>query len=179
MLHAWSHSPMCIPSLGGHARHTRLIAFSMRIISVSIPHACFEIRYISSSAPSECIVIVAVCMHVVHGMHPECLAPDCVSGSVVRLYFGVSPIFWFSGGIFCRDFFHFQGVSRNCSLGVLSAMRRYHAFIPCSRLLFWLLGRSCILHVALLVRFCALLFICLFRTLSIIKLTRIIKSMSN
>ena len=82
---------MCIPSLGGHARHTRLIAFSMRIISVSILYACFEIRYISSSAPSECIVVVAVCMHVVHGMHPECLAPDCVSGSVVRLYFGGSP----------------------------------------------------------------------------------------
>ena len=82
---------MCIPSLGGHARHTRLIAFSMRIIYVSILYACFEIRYISSSAPSECIVVVAVCMHVVHGMHPECLAPDCVSGSVVRLYFGGSP----------------------------------------------------------------------------------------
>ena len=41
-------------------------------------------------------------------------------------------------------------------------MRRYHAFIPCSRFLFWLLGRSCILHVALPVMFGALLFICLF-----------------
>ena len=35
-------------------------------------------------------------------------------------------------------------------------MRRYHAFIPCSRFLFWLLGRSCILHVALPVMFGAL-----------------------
>ena len=148
---------MCIPSLGGHARHTRLIAFSMRIISVSILYACFEIRYISSSAPSECIVVVAVCMHVVHGMHPECLAPDCVSGSVVRLYFGGSPeILLIFMGDFLSYFFNFQGGSGNCSLGVLSAMRRYHAFIPCSRFLFWLLGRSCILHVALPVMFGAL-----------------------
>jgi hypothetical protein len=44
-------------------------------------------------------------------------------------------------------------------------MRRYHAVIPCSRFLFWLLGRSCILHVALPVMFGAL-FIIIFYFLS-------------
>ena len=56
-------------------------------------------------------------MHVVHGMHPECLAPDCDSGSVVRLYFGVPPHL----GLIFSCFF--------CP-GVLSAMRRYHGFVP-------------------------------------------------
>ena len=45
-------------------------------------------------------------------------------------------------------------------------MRRYHAFIPCSRFLFWLLGRSCILHVALPVMFGALFIIIFFVSFS-------------
>ena len=68
----------------------------------------------------------------------------------------VPPVFFDFYGGFSLVIFNFQGGSGNCSLGVLSAMRRYHAFIPCSRFLFWLLGRSCILHVALPVMFGAL-----------------------
>jgi hypothetical protein len=71
----------------------------------------------------------------------------------------VPPVFFDFYGGFSLVIFNFQGGSGNCSLGVLSAMRRYHAFIPCSRFLFWLLGRSCILHVALPVMFGALFFL--------------------
>ena len=83
-------------------------------------YACFENGSTSLISTIECIVVVAVCMHGTHGMHPECFALDCVSGSAVRLYFGVFPPYF----LVFREFFE------SYLTGAFSMMRISHAFFP-------------------------------------------------
>ena len=79
-------------------------------------------------------------MHGTHGMHPECFALDCVSGSAVRLYFGVFPPYFLIFREFCEGYL----------TGAFSMMRISHAFFLRIYFHFALLpGASCTLLVAL------------------------------